>query len=261
MAEPSTHELGPEPHHWEAPIKRDRFVLTRSNKALCIFVHGFFGVAKATWGDLLEAIRQHAHQDAVLNNWDHAFIGYDWASIPSFLDIADIIATTIVDAQNAQHGFSEKYTRFVLIGYSLGTLGIRQLLCNCQRQPPKLLAQLKAVVLIGSPIVGSAIALAGSKLTARLGVIPILDQLGFASPAIRSLKDWTSCGYAGHPWPTVEMYVGIHDWVAHGTARSLVHWAGDNRHANTLMSGHDLNSATSGGRASLVWSVLRSALR
>lgn len=246
------------PHEWQPRIGRRR-VLSASNDALCLFIHGLFGSEVATWGDLPEALRQDAQHDEKLAKWDYAFVGYNWATIPSFLDLADLISATINDARNAQHGFPCHYRRFVLVGYSLGTLGIRQLLCNCQVHPPGMLADLKSVILIGSPLVGSALASSAHQITGRLGFFPILDQLRLASPAIRALQQWTACGHANHAWPTVQNYIGVYDWIAHGGMRSLVNWAGDNPIAHTLLCGHSLDSATAGGKSSLMWSVLKSA--
>lgn len=76
---------------------------------------------------------------------------------------------------------------------------------------------------------------------------------------MRGLKDWTSCGYAAHRWPSVEHYIGLKDWVAHANMRNFVEWAGDKK-SSKLLSGHDLNAVTAGGKASLMWSVLQSAL-
>lgn len=62
------------------------------------------------------------------------------------------------------------YSKLALFAHSLGTLGVRQLLCAISEQPAGMSDALKAAVLFGSP-------LNGSPLAGLAGVFKVVDAL------------------------------------------------------------------------------------
>lgn len=128
-----------------------------AGRSLAIFVHGFLGDHLTTWGRLPEMLREHAQGDPVLGGWDFLFLGYPTRKIASYLDIARVIATQWEKAATGRSPFGGAYVRLALLGHSLGTLGIRQLLCAEVMQPPQMLKALHSVTLFGTPLNGSTL--------------------------------------------------------------------------------------------------------
>lgn len=138
--------------------------MDKKNTKLVIFVHGWRGDHLSTWGDLAFYLNRHADQKKVLRDWDYLFLGYETHSIRSLVDIAGLIATRWEDAATARAPFGHKYKRLALIGHSLGTLGIRQLLCAASLQRAEMLTALKSVLFFGSPLNGSPLVVAGGAI-------------------------------------------------------------------------------------------------
>lgn len=156
---------------------------TSKERSLAIFVHGFQGNHLMTWGRLPEMLQKHAQSDPVLASWDFLFLGYPTRNVVTYLDIARIIATQWENAANGKSPSGSVYTRFALIGHSLGTLGIRQLLCAEIMQPPQMFSALHSVTLFGTPLNGSMLALFGFGGG-------ITDALKPGNPQLRMLKVW-----------------------------------------------------------------------
>jgi hypothetical protein len=113
-------------------IKRD----DRNNKKLAIFVHGFRGDHLATWLDLPNFLFRHAGSDRQLQNWDYLFLGYETYSIGNYVAIARLISSQWERASKGLPPYGPTaYEKLALIGHSLGTLGIRQLLCASSLHP------------------------------------------------------------------------------------------------------------------------------
>lgn len=130
-----------------------------ANSRLVIFIHGFRGTYLSTWGRLADYLKQHADDHPVLAEWDYLFLGYETYSIRNFLEIGTIVGTQWKLASNRSPPFDRNnYSQLALFGHSLGTLGLRQLLYAMSEQPDGMLAALKATVLFGSPLNGSALA-------------------------------------------------------------------------------------------------------
>lgn len=135
-----------------------------AGRSLAIFIHGFLGDHLTTWGRLPEMLREHALSEPLLAKWDFLFLGYSTRQIASYLDIARLIATQWEKAATGKVPFTGEYKQFALLGHSLGTLGIRQLLCAGVMQPPQMLRALHSVTLFGTPLNGSPLANYGAKL-------------------------------------------------------------------------------------------------
>jgi pimeloyl-ACP methyl ester carboxylesterase len=129
------------------------------NSKLVIFVHGFSGSYLSTWGELANFLTQHADADQKLSTWDYLFVGYETYSINTYMAIADLVGTQWHRASTGQPPFDNNaYTQLAIFAHSLGTLGVRQLLCAASKQPPGMMTALKKAVLFGSPLNGSPLA-------------------------------------------------------------------------------------------------------
>jgi hypothetical protein len=157
-----------------------------AGRSLAIFVHGFLGNHLTTWGRLPELLEQHAQDDQVLMHWDFLFVGYPTRKIATYLDIAKLIATQWEKAANGKAPFEGTYIRLALLGHSLGTLGIRQLLCAGVLQPPAMLKALHSVTLFGTPLNGSPLAELGAKLVGG----EVAEALKPGNPQLRMLRTW-----------------------------------------------------------------------
>lgn len=150
-----------------------------ANQKLVIFIHGFRGTYLSTWGRLSDFLKQHADAHPVLQEWDYLFLGYETYSIKNFLDIGNIVGSQWKLASTHSPPFeNNNYAHLALFGHSLGTLGIRQLLCAMTEQPDGMLDALKATVLFGSP-------LNGSSLTGLASLAPLLDAAQGKFAALR----------------------------------------------------------------------------
>jgi pimeloyl-ACP methyl ester carboxylesterase len=193
-----------------------------SNRRLAIFVHGFLGNHLTTWGRLPELLESNADADPVLADWDFLFIGYSTTDVVTYLDIARLISTQLDLACNGHPPFGKQYKSFALLGHSLGTLGIRQLLCAKTLHHPDLMANLHSVLLFGTPLNGSPLAWFGGL---RGG--PIAKALEPRNPQLRMLHAWTESAYPGLNWRRVKLVLGTDDKVVGFEHGDLVKFAGD----------------------------------
>jgi pimeloyl-ACP methyl ester carboxylesterase len=208
--------------------QEERWALLRDPQAgagrgLAIFVHGFLGDHLTTWGQLPTMLEQNAHQDAVLARWDFLFMGYATRQIASYLDIARLIATQWDLAANGKPPFTSAYARFALLGHSLGTLGIRQLLCAGDIQPANMLTSLHSVTLFGTPLNGSKLALFGGTLIGG----EIADALKPANPQLRMLRSWNQTVQPKFAWTKGRIVLGTDDQVVGNEYADLIDFAGD----------------------------------
>lgn len=201
-------------------------------RQLAIFVHGYTGDYLGTWGKLPQMLLQEADARPVFQDWDYVFLGYSTKAIDCCLDIARRIATEIQKAQVGAAPYRAPYERFALFGHSLGTLGIRQLLCAAAlHTPPNLLQLLHSVTLFGTPVNGSPWAKFGQVL------FDVSDALKPESPQLRMLKVWTDGAYRLQPWPATRVMLGLEDAVVGSKFADLINWAGDTQ-AQTVELGH-----------------------
>ena len=217
----------------------DQFLLLRqpyagSGRSLAIFIHGFLGDHVTTWGHLPEMLRTHALSEPHLALWDFLFLGYSTRKISSYLDIARLIATQWVQAAAGKEPFSGAYKRFALLGHSLGTLGIRQLLCAGVMQPPQMLSALHSVTLFGTPLNGSVLANYGAKAIGG----PIADALKPGNPQLRMLRSWNETVQPLLQWKGVRTILGTDDQVVGNQYADLVDFAGDSKPASLLNFDH-----------------------
>lgn len=211
-----------------ALLASDKF----ANVRLAVFVHGFKGSHLGTWGRLPELLAVNADRDATLRDWDFLFVGYDTARVSSFLDIAHIICTRVGHGMQGQLPMGRRYSRVALIGHSLGTLGIRQVLCAWSEQPAGLQAALHAVLLFGTPLNGSGLANKVSWL------YPIASALEKGSPQLRMLRAWMKSANAHRPLPQARVILGLDDQVVGYQDQDMVDWPGDIRPVDTIGLDH-----------------------
>lgn len=194
----------------------------RQNTQLAVFVHGFIGNYLTTWGRLPLLLEQKAEAEPPFDTWDYLFLGYATKTIESYLDVAALLRTSIENALVGQSGFKRRYTSLALFGHSLGTLGIRQLLCAWDLHRPDFLAQIHSITFFGTPLNGSPLAY----LRPVLRWWPILEGLKPNSPQLRMLSTWTKGAHPHKAWPPVKVIVGLDDGVV-GRITEFVDWAGD----------------------------------
>ena len=205
-----------------------------AGRSLAIFVHGFLGDHINTWGDLPKLLQAHAQEDPVLKVWDFLFLGYPTRKIASYLDIARIIATHWDKASTGKPPFKGAYSRLALIGHSLGTLGIRQLLCAEILHPSKMLESLHSVTLFGTPLNGSPLAQFGGTLLGG----EIADALKPGNPQLRMLRSWSESVQPHLKWRNVRVILGTDDQVVGFKNADLIDFAGDSRPAYLLNFDH-----------------------
>lgn len=192
----------------------------RLNDSLCIFIHGFYGNYLSTWGKIPQLLRSHADQDQACKEWDFLFVGYATGNVESYLDISKIIVTEWRKARNGEAPYRTRYKRFTLVGHSLGTLGIRQLLCAQALQPDGTIRDLKSVLLFGTPLSGSS--LAKYAIWSSIG-----SALKDNNPQMRMLRVWTQSTVENIKWPPVRVILGLDDKVVGATKAELIKWEGD----------------------------------
>jgi len=216
----------------------DDFALLRkqnggAGRSLAIFIHGFLGNHLTTWGRLPELLRANAQSDPVLTAWDFLFLGYSTRKVRSYLDIARVIATQWEKAATGKAPFGGAYTKCALFGHSLGTLGVRQLLCAGVMQPQSMLSALHSVTLFGTPLNGSTLAKYGSLVGG-----PIAEALEPGNPQLRMLRSWNESVHPFLKWKGVRVVLGMDDQVVGNKYVDLVDFAGDLKPAFLLKFDH-----------------------
>lgn len=194
-----------------------------AGRSLAIFIHGFLGDHLTTWGRLPEMLRNHALTDPILKEWDYLFLGYPTRKVASYLDIARIIATQWTKASIGKPPFGGAYERLALFGHSLGTLGIRQLLCAETMQPPNMLQALHSVTLFGTPLNGSPLASCGATIVGG----EIANALKPGNPQLRMLRSWNESLYPHLRWCDVRVVLGTDDKVVGNKDVDLIEFMGD----------------------------------
>jgi hypothetical protein len=205
-----------------------------ADRSLAIFVHGFLGDHVTTWGRLPEMLREHALSEPKLVNWDFLFLGYATREVVSYLDIARRIATHWTKATTGKEPFAGAYKRLALLGHSLGTLGIRQLLCAVVMQPQQMLSALHSVTLFGTPLNGSPLANYGAKLIGG----PIAEALKPGNPQLRMLRSWNETVHPLLQWKGVRVVLGTDDQVVGNKYADLIDFAGDSKPSFLLSFDH-----------------------
>lgn len=205
-----------------------------AGRSLAIFVHGFFGDHLTTWGKLPELLRENAPTEETLLNWDFLFLGYSTRKMATYLDIASLVATQWEKAAKGRPPFRESYSRLALLGHSLGTLGIRQLLCARVLHPPQMLDALHSVTLFGTPLNGSPWA----GYAATLGRVEIATALTPGNSQLRMLRQWNETVQPLFRWKDVRVVLGTDDQVVGNKYADLVQFAGDARPCALLPFNH-----------------------
>lgn len=192
------------------------------NTQLAIFVHGYRGTHLGTWGKVPKALKAEASKP--FSEWDYLFVGFNTDKLESYADIADLLRTEITQAAKGASFSPVKYQKFCLIGHSLGTLGIRQLICDHTKHSGQLPSMIHSVLLFGGPTNGSWLA--------KVGRVIFDDTIsGWLEPGcgqLAMLHRWTGTYHDLHkPWPRVEPVYGTEDMVVGSKYRSLIDWPGD----------------------------------
>jgi len=206
------------------------------NTKLAIFIHGFLGSHLTTWGNLPTLIRNHADSDSISAEWDYVFLGYDTRNVETYLDIAELICSEWNKARTASRPYNRTYTKLALFGHSLGTLGIRQLLCAWSIQPDGMLDAVHSVTLFGTPLNGSPYA----KFMKSLLGYKIADALRPQNPQLRMLKIWLKSVYSKNPWKPVRIILGQDDKIVGFQYAELIEWPGDDRPEYTVLNHREL---------------------
>ncbi len=125
---------------------------TSGNKTAVVFIHGFGGNAKETWG----IFPQLASDDPLLKNWDIISVGYNtglmpdirglWSGKPDIQGLADFLRTIITN------DLSAKYQRVVLVAHSMGGLVTQRAILDLPSEDRVRL--IHGVVLFGTPSMG-----------------------------------------------------------------------------------------------------------
>lgn len=186
------------------------------------------------WGLLPVLLQQHALQEKNLKDWDFLFLGYSTRSIDSYLDIARLIATEWARAASGKPPFTGAYSKFSLFGHSLGTLGIRQLLCAGCLHPQGMLDHLHSVVLFGTPLNGSPL----SGIFAKLFGGPVAEALREGNPQLRMLRNWNESIHCHRPWRGVRVVLGIDDRIVGSKLADLIEFTGDTKPTAILNFNH-----------------------
>ena len=207
---------------------------SKCNKRIAFFVHGYNPFDQyhpnflTTWGNLPSLLREHADGSDIFKNWDYFFLGYKVDRVEGYLDIAEIIATHWNAAANGTSPFLHQYATLSLVGHSLGTLGIRQLLAARSLHQSQLLPSIHSVLLFGSPVAGSD--------WARFSPDPIAHALRPFGPQLRMLNVWCSENYDSQTWPHSRSVFGNDDRIVNVKGRTFVDWTGDQK--STVNLGH-----------------------
>lgn len=194
----------------------------RRNIKLAIFLHGFWGNYLTTWGKLPQMLHDHAATAKPFRDWDYLFLGYDTKKVKLYSEIAVIARSKWEQARDGAPPFDHRYTKLALFAHSLGTLGVRQLLC-AWKQPKTIEQTIKSVTLLGSPLNGSSLAKMLNIIERGL-IWPIASALRPDSPQLQMLREWVEDSYVKHPWPQSTVVVGHNDRVV---GNELEKWAGD----------------------------------
>ncbi|BFU93339.1 MAG: hypothetical protein NTNFB02_00610 [Nitrospira sp.] len=226
-------------------------------RSLAIFIHGFLGDHLTTWGRLPEMLRENTQDDPVLADWDFLFLGYPTRQIASYLDIARLIATQWEKAANGRLPFGGAYTRVALLGHSLGTLGIRQLLCAGVMQPPRMLQALHSVTLFGTPLNGSGLAGVAAWVVGG----KIADALKPGNPQLRMLKSWNETIHPHLKWCRVRVVLGTDDQVVGNEYADLINFLGDATPYSLLNFDHKNLVKPNDWSTSTIRDEIREALR
>jgi hypothetical protein len=204
------------------------------NTRLAVFVHGFRGDYLTTWGMLPTLLEAHADATKPFDGWDYYFLGFPTRKIDSYLDIADLIGTVWNAARspNGFLGYGNVYTELALVAHSLGTLGVRQLLCtwDVNRYGPT--QALRSVTLIGSPLNGSPWA----SLAGWFGY-DIAAALKANNPQLRMLRSWWGCAPHRKVGQGARLLLGTDDQVVGYQSKELMQWD-DDQAADVVVQNH-----------------------
>lgn len=223
------------------------------NSRLAVFIRGFLGNYLKTWGDLPDLIQKNAAQDADFSQWDFLFLGYSTKAVASYLDISALVFTEWQKASRGDAPYGHVYEKLALFGHSLGTLGIRQALCE-RFKSPQLLKAVHSVTLFGTPLNGSPWALFATPF------YKIADALRPTNPQLRMLKVWSEGAFNRDPWPKARVVLGQGDWVVGQSFNELAQWPGDDSPQQTTLDHSALSKPDTWSNCA-VTDYIRSALK
>lgn len=164
--------------------KKDTFTY-RDNKtaSAVIFLHGFTGDLRKTWGDFPWLLIAKPG----LNDWDVFSVGYKstlltpelrwlWKAAPDIQRLADTLATRI-------RNVFKRYNRIAFVAHSMGGLVVQRALLDCKDTRRRT----SHVFLFGTPSNGLVKAVVGTLFTAKRQV----RDMAVGGPFITRLRrDW-----------------------------------------------------------------------
>jgi hypothetical protein len=252
--EVSTLQTGAVPYEVDDNRRLRRLrLLAPDNDKLLVFVHGLFSGYLTQWHGFHKDLESRT-VGSLLAGWNIAFLGYDSTRIKTFGDIARIIGTECRSASKGYKKEGKSHRTFAFVGFSLGTLGIRQYLADCDLHPAD--CTVRSVTLLGAPLYGSLFA----SVAAELYPGRILDQLSIGSATIAMLENWSRCAFASHPWPKNSLYFGVHDGVVSLGSQNLNPWNTDATPPEYLNAGHTMECLVASGVSGELYRILESQL-
>ena len=125
--------------------------ISNGNQAAIVFVHGFGGNPRATWGRFADCLAE----DAVLRGWDIFSLGYPstlllpdisslWSAEPELRTVSDEVATRAMLAP------FHRYDALAFVAHSMGGLVVQRALVEHER----LAHRVSHVLLFGTPSFG-----------------------------------------------------------------------------------------------------------
>jgi len=209
---------------------------SQRNGRLAVFVHGLGQQHLNAWGSLPEFLERSAAEQSPFSAWDYFFFGYDSKRDANFLELCQLLNTELANAARGRGFFENRYTTLALVGYSLGTIVIRQYLAACSLRTGA--PTIHSVTLLNAPLSGSLLAY-GAVLAPFRGLSPkIVSELRPGSTALMMLECWTRCAYEHHRWPKPRILFGAYDPVVLNVSTNSV-WEGD-LNSEHLPIAHDI---------------------
>lgn len=177
-------------------VKHIRQYPGEDTKACIVFIHGFGGDVKKTWGKFPDLMRE---DKAVFGGWDIVSIGYPSGFLPDLLAgwwsaKPDIPALTGALVTAVKHELG-RYDTFAIIAHSMGGLIVQKALVDASEFCDKV----QRVVLFGTPS-GGLIKAQKAKCFTRSEFHRAAVQMAKGSPFLEQLRaDWKGQGFLEKP--------------------------------------------------------------
>jgi len=202
-----------------------------NSSTLAVFCHGWHGDLVKTWGALNKLYALHHNDEGPFEDVDILFLGYN--SSPTSIDLlASWIRDRIVSvfpswsAGNKYGNLTGSYKRLLLVGHSLGTLGMRKAVLELDgNKDSEVLAGLE-MTLFAPPLCGvdwqtylDAVKTSWLNPIAPILRIwqrarePVADQLQSGSSFLHKLREETNKAIDANAVPAAHLVLGLSDRV------------------------------------------------